>query len=418
MRSRILLLVILISLCSAGYSQTRLEGEARARSEVFDRVWNAVNERYYDRNFRGVDWPAQRERYRSKAVNTTSRPEFYAVVRQMLATLGDAHMRIFSPEENFDRNRPAGISVGVIARRVEGEPIVVWVEPGSEAARNGLRPGDVIKSVDREPVENVLKKIQLDAGRSSTPVALELMSFDRLFYGPRESTVNLAFKNDSGNERTATLKRRFVDFPRRVVTRILPNDIGYIELTGFAPQIENDFTHALTTLRNSRGLIIDLRQNGGGFVSSVTRLAGHFFPRETELGVFTTRKGQATRRQTSRSKIVYNEPVVILLSSRSASGAEMFAAAMQEQERALLVGNHATTCGCLVGVSRTLTLPDGGRLNVSDSDFRTARGQRIEGKGVRPKEVLELKIADVAAGRDRALEWAVAFLDRPKEGTQ
>ena len=96
----------------------------------------------------------------------------------------------------------------------------------------------------------------------------------------------------------------------------------------------------------------------------------------------------------------------------------MFAGAMQEQERALLVGNHATTCGCLVGVSRTLTLQDGGRLNVSDSDFRTARGQRIEGRGVRPKEVLELKIADVAAGRDRALEWAVAFLDRPKEGTQ
>ncbi len=173
-----------------------------------------------------------------------------------------------------------------------------------------------------------------------------------------------------------------------------------------------------STLRDSRGLILDLRQNGGGFVTSVTRLAGHFFARETELGVFTTRKGEATRRQTARSKIVYRGPMVILLSSRSASGAEMFAAAMQEHERALLLGNHATTCGCLVGVSRTLTLPDGGRLNISDSDYRTALGQRIEGLGVRPDEIIELKIADVAAGRDRALEWAVEFLERPREGTQ
>ncbi len=165
-------------------------------------------------------------------------------MRQMLATLGDAHMRIFSPEENFDRSRPAGISVGLIVRRVEGDPMVVWVEPGSEAARSGLRPGDMIKSVDDVPIESALKKIRSDNGTSSTPVALELLSFDRLFFGPRETTVKVGFVSDSGSERTATLKRRFVDFPRRVITRMLPNEIGYIELTGFAPEVEKDFAHA------------------------------------------------------------------------------------------------------------------------------------------------------------------------------
>ena len=362
-----------------GQSKLRVDADVQARLAVFDRVWSEVNERYFDRSFHGIDWEAQRERYRPLASRTSSRTDFYQVMRQMLAGLGDAHTRIFAPEENFDRNRPSGISVGVIARRVEGRPVVVWVEPGTEAARHGLRAGMLIKTVDNVPVELALKRVQSDYGSSSTPVAGELLGFDRLFFGPRDTSVELSVEQETGQELSVKLTRRFMDFPRRVVTRMLPNDIGYIELTGFSTEIERDFENAVSTLRNTRGMVLDLRQNGGGFVASVTRLAGYFFPREADLGVFITRKGKATRRQSQKMRISYREPLVILLSERSASGAEMFAAAMQEHERAFLLGTHPTTCGCLVGVSRTLTLPDHGRLNISDADFQTALGQRIEG---------------------------------------
>lgn len=419
MRLRISLCLILILSGSllplavaSGQGQERATVEAQERLAIFDRVWTEVNDRYFDRSFHGVDWEAQREHFRPLASKTTNRDQLYQVMRQMLAGLGDAHTRVFSPEENFDRNHPSGISVGVIARRVEGRPVVVWVEPGSDAARQGLRAGMTIKSVDRVPIEAALKKVQSDYGTSSTPVAGELLSFDRLFFGPRDSTLQVTVEQDSGKDLSLSLTRRFVDFPRRVITRMLPNDIGYIELTGFSTDIERDFDNAINTLRNTRGLILDLRQNGGGFVASVTRLAGYFFPREADLGVFTTRKGKATRRQSQKMRISYKEPLVILLSERSASGAEMFAAAMQEHERAFLLGTHPTTCGCLVGVSRTLTLPDHGRLNISDADFRTALGQRIEGIGVHPDEVVQLRIADLINGKDRALEWAVAFLER------
>ena len=74
---------------------------------------------------------------------------------------------------------------------------------------------------------------------------------------------------------------------------------------------------------------------------------------------------------------------------------------MQERKRAIIVGASPTTCGCLLGVSRTLKLLDGGKLNVSDSDYRTAMGRRIEGLGVKPDLHLETRITDLLAGRDR-----------------
>ncbi len=380
--------------------------------QVLENVWKAVSERYYDRSFNGIDWKAQLETIRPLVDEAGNRQELYRLLRRMIGSLGDAHTRVFAPEDGFDRNRPSGITTGVSVRRVEGAAVVTWVEPGSEAAKQGLRPGLRIKSIDGTPVEQVVAAAREDVGISSTPLAREVLSFERIFYGPRDTSLEVEVADPEAETRKAILRRRFVEFQRRVLTRRLPNEIGYIELTGFAPEVEREFDAAILSNQASRGLILDLRNNGGGFVSTVARVASHFFSRQTELGVFITRQGKASPRRTQRLKNIYRGPVVILVSARSASGAEMLAAAMQERRRATIVGNSAATCGCLVGVSRSVNLPDGGRLNVSDTDFRTAFGRRVEGAGVAPDERIELRISDLADGRDRALEWAVDHLAR------
>src|SRR5262249_23095970 len=156
-----------------------------------------------------------------------------------------------------------------------------------------------------------------------------------------------------------------------------PHKIGYIEITGFGPEIEKDFEAAMQDAQGTSGLILDLRNNGGGFVTTVAQLASYFLPEDTSLGEFITRQGRSTSRHTQKVRISYREPIVVLVSARSASGSEIFAAAMQERKRALVIGANPTTCGCLLGVSRTLRLLDGGKLNVSDTDYRTAMGRRI-----------------------------------------
>jgi C-terminal peptidase prc len=382
------------------------------RVKVFDQVWRAIYDNYYDKSFRGVDWRQQREVFRPQIESAASSAEFYRLLRQMIGKLGDAHTRIYAPEDGFDRYRPAGLTVGLVVRRIEGRPIVTWVEPDSEAAKFGIRPGFAVSEVDGEPVEKVLRRMRTDIGESSTATALELQSFDRIFYGPRDVPVAVTFVDEEGRRKSFSLTRRYSEFQRRVTARQLPYKIGYIELTGFGPEIERDFDAAMQQMQGTRGLILDLRNNGGGFVTTVTQIASYFFTDETDLGEFITRFGRSTHRRTRALRNVYRAPLIVLVSSRSASGSEIFAAAMQEQKRGVILGTNPTTCGCLLGVSRTLRLSDGGKLNISDTDYRTALGRRIEGLGVRPDRQVELRIADLMAGRDRTLEEAVDSLGR------
>lgn len=382
------------------------------RIKLFDQVWRLIYDNYYDRNFRGIDWREQRNAFRPVAESAANNAEFYRTLRQMIGKLGDAHTRIYSPEDGFDRYRPSGLSVGLIVRQIEGKPVVTWVEPSSEAARQGIRQGFVVTDVNGEPVRTVLQRLREEFGDSSTSIASDLQSYDRLFYGPRDTTLKATFVDGEGRRKSVELIRRHTEFQRRVVTRQLPYKVGYIELTGFGPEIERDFDQAMQQMQGTQGLILDLRNNGGGFVTTVTQLASYFFADETDLGEFITRFGRSTRRRTVKLRNVYREPLIVLVSSRSASGAEIFAAAMQERKRALVIGSNPATCGCLLGVSRTIKLLDGGKLNISDTDYRTALGRRIEGIGVKPDQQFETRISDLIASRDRILEEAVESLGR------
>jgi len=382
------------------------------RIKVFEQVWQAVNDNYYDKNFHGVGWRGLHASYRPLVEAARDNAEFYHVLRRMVGELRDAHTRVYAPEEGFDRYRPTGLTVGVLVRRVEGRPVVVWVEPGSEAAQQGIRPGFAVTAVNSTPVERALTRARDEFGDSSSPTAGDLQSFNRLFYGPRDTAVAVTFLDEEARTRTLRLMRRLTEFPRRVTARWLPGELGYIEVTGFAPEIEHDFERALKSLGEARGLILDLRNNGGGFVRTVVQVASYFFADETSLGEFITRQGRSLGHRTRRLSFVYRRPVVVLVSARSASGAEMLAATLQETQRAVVIGTSSTTCGCLLGVSRTLRLPDGGKLNVSDTDYRTAHRQRIEGAGLRPDRRVEERITDLLAGRDRPLETAVEHLLR------
>lgn len=382
------------------------------RIKIFDQVWRAIYDNYYDKNFRGVDWRQQKDFFRQQAESSATNAELYRVLRQMLGKLGDAHTRIYSPEDGFDRYRPSGLTVGLIVRRIEGQPVVTWVEPNSDVAKQNVRPGYIVLQVDGEPVEKALQRLRKEIGDSSTSIALELQSLDRLFYGPRDLPVAVTFADNEGQQKTVTLVRRQTEFQRRVTSRQLPYKIGYIELTGFGPEIERDFDSAMQQMQGTRGLILDLRNNGGGFVTTVSQIASYFFAEETDLGEFITRYGRSTHRRTQKLRNVYREPLIVLVSSRSASGSEIFAAAMQERKRALILGTSPATCGCLLGVSRTLKLSDGGKLNISDTDYRTAFGRRVEGLGVKPDQQIEVRIVDLTAGRDRSLESAVDLLGR------
>jgi len=380
------------------------------RLRLFDQVWRAIQDHYYDRAFGGVDWRMQRELHRPRAAEATTREDLYRVLRRLVATLNDSHTRVFAPEEEFDRQRPTRLTVGLLLRQVEGAIVVVEVDPDSEAARAGIRPGFRLESIDGQPIAARITAIRQELAAPSE--ALSTAILDRLFWGPVGVSVEADFTDARGNRLRATLTRRRQELPRRVTSRQLAHGLGYLEVTSFRPEIEPEVAAAMATQAGARGLILDLRRNGGGLVATVSRVAGHLLPAGTALGEFITRQGRTVEALAESRGERYRGPLVVLVSDRSASGAEVLAAALQESRRGYLIGAQPATCGCLLGVGRTILLSDGGKLNISDTDFRTARGQRIEGRGLQPDRAVPLRLEDLAQDRDRPLEEAMAYLVR------
>src|ERR1043165_1815574 len=122
------------------------------RLAVFDDVWETIQDRYYDPKFHGIDWQAKRTTFRPAAARAGNTQEFYDVLRQMIASLRDAHTRVYSPDEKFDWWTPRFVTVGLTIREVEGAPTVIQVDPNSPASKTDIRQGDVIVSVDDVPV--------------------------------------------------------------------------------------------------------------------------------------------------------------------------------------------------------------------------------------------------------------------------
>src|SRR6185503_8377127 len=118
-------------------STTTVEG----RLAVFDDVWETIQARYYDPSHNGIDWQAKRDAFRPAAAKANSVYELYDVLRQMIASLKDAHTRVYSPDEKFDWWNPRYVTVGLTIREIEGMPIVVQVESGSAAAKTEIHPG-------------------------------------------------------------------------------------------------------------------------------------------------------------------------------------------------------------------------------------------------------------------------------------
>jgi carboxyl-terminal processing protease len=387
------------------------------RLAVFDDVWETIRDRYYDPSFHGIDWRAQREEFRPLAAEARTTAEFYVVLRRMLSLLRDAHTRVYAPDEKFDWQHPHVISVGLSVREVEGKPVIVAVEGGSDAERAGLHVGDIITSVDGEPALAVFARRLAEQAGSSTVAAARLRAMATLFEGERETKVRVGWRGDDDHERFASLRRQRLDRTALLRVRRVRSQIGVVEFDAFTQTVALDFMRALREkLRGVRGLVVDLRNNGGGEAEAMTEIASAFLPTGSSLGRFMDRTGRTTFEPQTRSAMLFaaeavallRVPVVILTSEKTSSAAEIFVATVKERNRAVVIGGP--TCGCVLAIRRRHTLPDGGALDISEMDYRTATGKRLEGTGIMPDEAVTLGLLDLRARRDRAMERAIERL--------
>jgi carboxyl-terminal processing protease len=387
------------------------------RLAVFDDAWTRIYERYYDQTFNGLDWDAQRTTFRPLAAKTESGPELYALLRRMIASLNDPHTRVFAPEEKFDWWRPRFVTVGFAIAEIAGLPTVIKVDRDSAPQRAGLRAGDVIETVDGEAAVSLVRN-RLQSLADPASASARLRVFAKLMDGRSETPVEIAWKGKDGKQKSARFIRYWQERELGVRVRRERGDLAVIEIDAFTKPIATAFSLSLQQkLEGARGLILDLRTNGGGDAEAMSDIASSFLGIGANLGQFTDRAGSSFTISTHLRSLLMRDPlaqtklpVIVLTSERTASAAEIFVEALRTSHRATIIGTE--TCGCVLAVRTRHLLPDGGLLDVSELDYETAQGHRLEGHSLKPDETVAVERSDLYSGRDRALELAVSELAR------
>jgi carboxyl-terminal processing protease len=399
---------------------------AKERIEVFEEVWGIINEKYYDPSFNGVDWNAARGRFRPRVDAVASDEEFYRLLNQMTGELRDAHTRVRSPRQNQDRKNQQATSAGVLVYEVEGTPAIFDVTPDSDAARAGIVPGMIVRTVNGQPIAAAIAAAREEVGASSTERASRILSYSRLIAGEPGTPLKLGLTRADDTTVEVTLMRRTISAAPQFTARLLASGYAYIRFNRFRPPVAKQIKEALQQFKDAPGLILDLRTNSGGDGGEGMKVAGYFFNEKVPMATIVTRTGKSPSalfglvslpkvfEAGEKGKQLYSNPVVILINEATGSTSELVASGMQEKGRAQIVGTQS--CGCVLGVLKHRDLKGGGELAISEVAFVTPQGRKLEGNGVMPDRKVSLTLTDLQRQRDTALEEAEKYLNSSLKG--
>ncbi len=316
-------------------------------------------------------------------------------INGMLASLGDEHTSYMDPQQYRDAN---------ISLAGEYDGIGAWVDPSgdyltiispmpdSPAEKAGLKPGDKVIAIDGEDM----------TGLDGEIVRLKVL-------GPAGTTVRLTVLREGESEPLDFNVVREHIVVKSVIGEMKDGGIAYIQITTFGDNTTRELRETLNTLLDEkpRGIIIDLRNNGGGYLQTAVEVTSEFVGKGV---VLYEQYGDGTRHS---YEIIPNGratelPLVVLVNEGTASASEILAGVIQDYGRGKLVG--VTTYG-KGSVQNWVPLSnDQGAVRVTVAKWLTPEGRAIHKQGLTPDYVVELTEDDFTAGRDPQLDKALEVL--------
>ena len=271
--------------------------------------------------------------------------------------------------------------LGLAVTIQNGQLQVISPEDGSPAARAGIRPGDVIFSIDKEPVYD-----------------LTLGEAEQKLRGPAGSETQLTLRH--GTEKPADLMLKHEPYKlQTVVGRVEGGNVGYIRIAGFDGGTQAAIAAAVQDLRQKIGskligFILDLRNNPGGGFDAAVAVADAFIDRG-DIVVIKGRKPTSVKRiSATLGDLAKGLPLVALVNGGTAREAELVAGALQDNRRAVLLGSKTFGESSIESV---IPLPGNGIIRLTTARFMTPTGRRIQGKGLEPDlTVMPLKLEKLA----------------------
>ena len=373
--------------------------------EVIDQTWQIVFRDYLDIN--GKYTPDQWRNLRRQVLSKTygSSKESYEAIRGMLASLDDPYTRFMDPREfkemQIDTSGElTGVGIQLSLDKETKELVVVSPIEGSPASRAGVMPKDVIVSIDGKNTKGM-----------STEDAVKLIR------GQAGTTVNLQLRRD-GKVVDAPLVRARIELhavESQVNTSPDGTRIGYIRLKQFNANAAKDMADALKKLEGDKvqGYVLDLRSNPGGLLMASIAIARQWMDEGVIVSTKTRDGIQDTKRANGRA--LTQRPLVVLVNEGSASASEILSGALQDNHRAVVVGEKTFGKGLVQSVRG---LSDGSGMTVTIAKYLTPNGRDIHKHGIDPdvrakltaQEAQKLRLEDLGTSKDSQYRVAESTL--------
>jgi carboxyl-terminal processing protease len=237
------------------------------------------------------------------------------------------------------------------------------------ASRAGVKAGDLITALDGKTVQGLSLQDAVDKMR-----------------GAPNSKISLTIKREGVDKPVEVSMLREVIHIQVVKQRMEPNNIGYVRLTQFTEQADASLKQAVKTLKQQAGgklkaVILDLRNNPGGLLDQAVSISGDFINQGEIVSTRARHTEDAQRWDAKGSDIIDGVPLVVLINGGSASSSEIVAGALQDHQRAVLLGARSFGKG---SVQTVIPLPGNGAMRLTTARYYTPSGRSIQGQGIMP----------------------------------
>ena len=345
--------------------------------EVIDQVWQIVYRDYLDSTgqYDPKKWRELRRELLAKPYAGTS--ESYEAIRGMLASLDDPYTRFLDPKEFKDMQIETsgelmGVGIQISLDKETKEIVVVSPIEGTPASRAGVQPKDVIVSIDGKSTQGMTTEdaVKLIRGKEGTEVTLGLRRKGQVISTPLVR---------------ARIEIHAVDSQLNLTPD--GDKVGYIRLKQFNANASKEMRAAIRKLEGEGviGYVLDLRSNPGGLLEASVDIARQWLDEGTIVSTKTRNGIQDVRRATGSA--LTQRPVVVLVNEGSASASEILSGALQDNQRAQLVGQKTFGKGLVQSVRG---LADGSGLTVTIAKYLTPNGSDIHKHGIKPDVPVEM----------------------------
>ncbi|MBA4336526.1 S41 family peptidase [bacterium] len=320
----------------------------------------------------------------------------YGSIKGLVGSVGDPYTVFMDPKETkeFEENLNGSLEgIGAELTAEDGFLKVLSPLKNSPAEKAGLLPGDIIFQINGE-------------------ITGEMTLFDAI----------MKIRGEKGTDVTLTIIRESVEEPFDVtITRdsitiesvtyeLLEEGLAYISINQFSDDTSSEFDNAVQKLLldNPKGLIVDLRYNGGGYLDiSVEILSQLIKGEEIAVQIQTREQDENEMLYLSGDGKLSEIPLVVLVNNGSASASEIMAGAIQDYKRGLVIGETTYGKG---SVQEVIYLEDGSSLRMSIAHWLTPNGRSIQEVGITPDRIIELTSEDAVANKDTQLDEAIGYL--------